>query len=254
MSARPLLPLLVAALALALAPTASADLGDETGPRPALCAGGPPRRAARGVRARESRTTRWTSTSLFDELDRRAARPLERGRPREDRSSADDLVGPFEYHLDFPGNALDRAATYERVGATAHGRERSRPCTPTSPRARRAGRARAPVLVLLRLQRLQQPPRGRLGDDPARLRRRDAPRRSRSSRSRSGTAPTKAPSARPGDDAKLELVDGTHPVVYPAAGSHANKFTEALYLGSSAEAGGRVRRHARAPLRASVPP
>jgi hypothetical protein len=39
-----------------------------------------------------------------------------------------------------------------------------------------------------------------------------------------------------GDD-KLELVDGTHPVVYPAAGSHANKFTPALYLGSSAEAG-----------------
>ena len=39
-----------------------------------------------------------------------------------------------------------------------------------------------------------------------------------------------------GDD-KLEVVEGTHPVVYPAAGSHANKFTEALYLGSSAEAG-----------------
>ena len=36
-----------------------------------------------------------------------------------------------------------------------------------------------------------------------------------------------------GDD-KLELVGGTHPVVYPAAGSHANKFTDALYLGSSA--------------------
>ena len=39
-----------------------------------------------------------------------------------------------------------------------------------------------------------------------------------------------------GDD-KLRLVDGTHPVVYPAAGSHANKYTAALYLGSSAEAG-----------------
>ena len=39
-----------------------------------------------------------------------------------------------------------------------------------------------------------------------------------------------------GDD-KLEIVDGTHPVVYPAAGSHANKFTAALYLGSSADAG-----------------
>ena len=39
------------------------------------------------------------------------------------------------------------------------------------------------------------------------------------------------------DDEKLTLVDETHPVVYPGAGSHANKFTEALYLGSSAEAG-----------------
>ena len=39
-----------------------------------------------------------------------------------------------------------------------------------------------------------------------------------------------------GDD-KLQIVDGTHPVVYPAAGSHANKFGSALYLGSSGEAG-----------------
>jgi hypothetical protein len=39
-----------------------------------------------------------------------------------------------------------------------------------------------------------------------------------------------------GDD-KLELVDGTHPVVYPAAGSHANFFEEALFVGSSAEQG-----------------
>jgi len=35
----------------------------------------------------------------------------------------------------------------------------------------------------------------------------------------------------------LELVDGTHPVVRPAAGSHANFFEEALYLGRSAEQG-----------------
>jgi hypothetical protein len=36
---------------------------------------------------------------------------------------------------------------------------------------------------------------------------------------------------------KLELVGGTHPVVYPAAGSHANFFDEGLFLGSSAEQG-----------------
>ena len=39
-----------------------------------------------------------------------------------------------------------------------------------------------------------------------------------------------------GED-KLELVGGTHPVVYPAAGSHANFFESALYLGSSAQEG-----------------
>ena len=39
------------------------------------------------------------------------------------------------------------------------------------------------------------------------------------------------------DDGKLERVDGTHPVVHPAAGSHANFFGDALYLGSSAEEG-----------------
>jgi hypothetical protein len=38
-------------------------------------------------------------------------------------------------------------------------------------------------------------------------------------------------------DGKLERVDGTHPVVRPAAGSHANFYDAALYLGSSAEQG-----------------
>jgi Vacuolar protein sorting-associated protein 62 len=38
-------------------------------------------------------------------------------------------------------------------------------------------------------------------------------------------------------DAKLELVDGTHPVVYPAAGSHANYYESDLYLGRSAAQG-----------------
>ena len=38
-------------------------------------------------------------------------------------------------------------------------------------------------------------------------------------------------------DSKLERVGGTHPVVHPAAGSHANFYGEALYLGSSADQG-----------------
>jgi hypothetical protein len=39
-----------------------------------------------------------------------------------------------------------------------------------------------------------------------------------------------------GDD-KLQLVDGTHPVVYPALGSHANYYNSHLYLGRSASQG-----------------
>jgi hypothetical protein len=39
------------------------------------------------------------------------------------------------------------------------------------------------------------------------------------------------------NDDKLERVGGTHPVVHPAAGSHANFYDEALFLGSSAEEG-----------------
>jgi hypothetical protein len=39
------------------------------------------------------------------------------------------------------------------------------------------------------------------------------------------------------EDGKLERLGATHPVVHPAAGSHANFFGEGLYLGSSAEQG-----------------
>ena len=38
-------------------------------------------------------------------------------------------------------------------------------------------------------------------------------------------------------DQKLEIVDGTHPVVHAAAGSHANYYDDALYLGTSGEQG-----------------
>jgi hypothetical protein len=38
-------------------------------------------------------------------------------------------------------------------------------------------------------------------------------------------------------DLKLEVVDGTHPVVHPAAGSHANYYDAALFLGRSGQQG-----------------
>ena len=41
----------------------------------------------------------------------------------------------------------------------------------------------------------------------------------------------------PWGDLKLEVVDGTHPVVHPAAGSHANYYDAALFLGRSGQQG-----------------
>src|SRR6516164_7907102 len=38
-------------------------------------------------------------------------------------------------------------------------------------------------------------------------------------------------------DSKLQIVDGTHPVVYPANGSHAGFYDQALYLGASGSEG-----------------
>ena len=66
---------------------------------------------------------------------------------------------------------------------------------------------------------------------------RRAPRRSRTEPTKVGYSSHEGAERADWGDDKLELVDGTHPVVYPAAGSHANKYNAALYLGSSADAG-----------------
>jgi hypothetical protein len=151
--------------------------------------------------------------------------------------AAKDLAGLYEYHLDFPGNALDPGCGYERW-------------------ARRLTTGRAPTVYAhvagdgghpgqLALQYWLFYPFNHfnnlhegdwemiqllfdagdageaLGEEPVAV---------------GYSSHEGAERADWGDD-KLELVDATHPVVYPAAGSHANKYTAALYLGSSAEAG-----------------
>ncbi len=59
----------------------------------------------------------------------------------------------------------------------------------------------------------------------------------RGRRTRSATASTTEPSGRTGATASWRSSIGTHPVVYPAAGSHANYYQPALYLGRSAAQG-----------------
>jgi hypothetical protein len=149
----------------------------------------------------------------------------------------EDLVERFEYHLDFPGNALDPGCDYERWG-------------------RRLSEGSAPVVYahvatdpgypgrlalqywffyvyndwnnlhegdweLIQLLFAASDAREALAGQPLAV----------------GYSQHEGAERAEWDDEKLELVDGRRPVVYPAAGSHANFFTGALHLGSSAEQG-----------------
>ena len=131
--------------------------------------------------------------------DRCAPRSVDRVDLVKIAPSARDLTGGlYEYHLDFPGDALSPGCGYEQLGPAHLGRPPADGLRARRDRARLPRPARAAVLVLLRLQRLEQPARRRLGDDPARLRRATPPKRWRSARPRSATASTRERSGRTG--------------------------------------------------------
>jgi hypothetical protein len=150
---------------------------------------------------------------------------------------ASDLADRFEYHLDYPGNALDPGCDYELWNRrlteggspTVYAHVVADPGHP--------GQLSLQYWFFYVYNQFNNLHEGdwemiQLDFDAA-----DAGEALSKLPVRVGYSSHEgAESAGWGDD-KLEIVDGTHPVVYPADGSHANKFEEALYLGSSAEAG-----------------
>ena len=235
----PRLALLVAlgALALAVAPAAAAQADDETAlaelyaPLVRLveqeeeCGPGEPYEP-------------MDVEALFDEPTVALRGPWGGGDLVEIGPAASDLAdGLYEYHLDFPGHALDPRCDYELW-------------------ARRVTEGRAPAVYAHVATDPAHPGRLALqywlfyayndwnnlheGDWEMIQLVFDAPT-AREALERRPTAVgysqhEGAEEADWGDD-KLELVDGTHPVVYPAAGSHANFFEAALFIGTSAEQG-----------------
>ena len=151
--------------------------------------------------------------------------------------TADDLVDRLDYHLDFPGNALHPGCDYERWARrlteghepTVYAHVATEPGSP--------GQVALQYWLFYPFNEFNNLHEGdwemiqlvfEADDARAALDRKPV--------SVGFSSHEGAEEAAWGEE-KLEVVDGTHPVVYPAAGSHANKFTEALYLGSSAEAG-----------------
>ena len=145
--------------------------------------------------------------------------------------------GLYEYHLDFPGNALDPGCSYERwadrlsVGSApaVYAHVATDPGYP--------GRLALQYWFYYVFNDWNNTHEGdweniQLVFDAA-----DA----REARGREpvavGYSQHEGSEGASWGEEKLELVEGTHPVVYPAAGSHANFFDSALFLGSSAEQG-----------------
>jgi hypothetical protein len=151
--------------------------------------------------------------------------------------TGEDLRNRYEYHLDFPGDALDAGCDYERWSRRLA--EGSDP-TVYAHVATEAGHPGKVALQywffytfndfnnthegdweMIQLVFDADDARDALGEEPASV----------------GYSSHEGAERASWEDDKLDIADETHPVVYPGAGSHANKFTEALYLGSSAEAG-----------------
>jgi hypothetical protein len=236
MRPRALLVALAATVALVAAPTATADLADETAlaekyapvvrlvEQPEECGPGEP----------------YIPTDvdvLFGDPTVALRGPWNAFDLVKIGPGADDLAGLYEYHLDFPGNALDPGCTYELwARRLTEGSEPVVYAHVVSEPAY-AGKVALQYWFFYPFNDFNNTHEGDwemiqlvfdADDASAAL----------------ATEPTSVGySSHEGaersdwtDEEKLDRV-GTHPVVYPAAGSHANKFTEALYLGSSAEAG-----------------
>ncbi len=151
--------------------------------------------------------------------------------------TADDLVDLYEYHLDFPGGALDPGCSYEQWAdritedhaPTVYAHVATDPAHP--------GRLALQYWLFyayndwnnlhegdwenVQLLFDAADARAALDQDPVAV----------------GYSQHEGSELADWDDEKLELVDGRRPVVYPAAGSHANFFDDALFLGSSGEQG-----------------
>lgn len=150
---------------------------------------------------------------------------------------AKDIAGLYEYHLDFPGDALDPGCNYEkwqrwllRNGGkpTIYAHVAADPAHP--------GKLALQYWFFYVFNDFNNLHEGdwemiQLNFDAA-----DAAQALNRDPVAVGYSSHEGAELAHWDDSKLELI-GNHPVVYPAAGSHANKYTQALYLGSSAEAG-----------------
>jgi hypothetical protein len=150
---------------------------------------------------------------------------------------AQDLVDRYEYHLDFPGDPLDPGCDYELWARRLTKGSKPTVYAHVVSDSAHPGKLALQYWFFYPFNDFNNTHEGDWEMTQLVFAARDAHEAlERKPESVGYSSHEGAERADWGDD-KLTIVGGTHPVVYPAAGSHANKFTEALYIGSSADAG-----------------
>jgi len=151
--------------------------------------------------------------------------------------AAADLVGRYEYHLDFPGNPLDPGCGYERWARRITAGSASTVYAHVAGDSGHPGKLALQYWLFYPFNDFNNLHEGDWEMIQLLFDARNAGEALEEEPTSVGYSSHEGAEQADWGEDKLELVDGTHPVVYPAAGSHANKYTDALYLGSSAQAG-----------------
>lgn len=150
--------------------------------------------------------------------------------------TADDLVGRFEYHLDFPGDALNAGCAYERWANRIGTSEDPVVYAHVVTEPGRPGTVALQYWLFYPFNDFNNTHEGDWEMVQLNFAAADAAEALDRAPEVVGYSAHEGATSSAWEDDKLEVVD-SRPVVYPASGSHANKYSAALWLGSSAEAG-----------------
>jgi hypothetical protein len=162
--------------------------------------------------------------------------------------SADDLVkigptakdlsqGLYQYHLDFPGNALEPGCDYERWSRRVTEGRKPAVYAHVATDAHNPGRLALQYWLFYAYNDWNNLHEGDWEMIQLLFDAKTASEALATHPTSIGYSQHEGAERAAWGDSKLERVDGTHPVVYPAAGSHANFYDEGLFLGSSASQG-----------------
>jgi hypothetical protein len=151
--------------------------------------------------------------------------------------AADLGRGLYEYHLDFPGDALNPGCTYERWARRVTSGEEPTVYAHVAADSGYPGQLALQFWLFYAYNDWNNLHEGDWEMIQLVFRAEDAREALSTEPEKVGYSQHEGAEEADWDDDKLERVDGSRPVVYPAAGSHANFFEEALFLGNSAEQG-----------------